>query len=103
MCRIERGYESKFRALLRRVNAGKVERRLPRLLLRARKLAAKEGVSHSRALDQIFRRLQKQTDRLQQWRSLWLDEYFVCGQCGKLFWHGTHWQRIQEQLRGVGK
>ena len=34
---------------------------------------------------------------------LWLDEYFVCGRCGKLFWHGTHWQRIQAQLRGVGK
>ena len=21
----------------------------------------------------------------------WLDEYFVCATCGKLFWHGTHW------------
>jgi uncharacterized protein with PIN domain len=36
----------------------------------------------------------------------WLDEYFVCTSCGKLFWHGTHWQRIvkrlEEQLRPVG-
>ena len=36
----------------------------------------------------------------------WLDEYFICASCGKLFWHGTHWQRIverlEEQLRPVG-
>ncbi len=30
----------------------------------------------------------------------WLDDYFVCEACGKLFWHGTHWQRIQRRLRG---
>ena len=29
----------------------------------------------------------------------WLDEYFLCSQCGKLFWHGTHWQRIVGKLR----
>lgn len=28
----------------------------------------------------------------------WLDEYFVCLRCDKLFWHGTHWHRIQSQL-----
>lgn len=28
----------------------------------------------------------------------WLDEYFLCRRCGKLFWHGTHWERIQRQL-----
>jgi hypothetical protein len=28
----------------------------------------------------------------------WLDEYFVCGRCDKLFWHGTHWARIQLAL-----
>ena len=31
----------------------------------------------------------------------WLDDYFVCQRCGKLFWHGTHWQRIRERLRTV--
>lgn len=25
---------------------------------------------------------------------LWIDEYFLCSQCGKLFWHGTHWRKI---------
>ncbi len=33
----------------------------------------------------------------------WLDEYFVCTRCGKLFWHGTHWARIQDQLRSIGR
>jgi uncharacterized protein len=28
----------------------------------------------------------------------WLDEYFVCERCDKLFWHGTHWSRIRRQL-----
>jgi uncharacterized protein len=31
----------------------------------------------------------------------WLDEFFECKQCGKLFWHGTHWQRITSRLKGV--
>ena len=29
----------------------------------------------------------------------WLDEYFLCRRCGKLFWHGTHWERIQRRLK----
>jgi uncharacterized protein len=29
----------------------------------------------------------------------WLNEFFVCRQCGKLLWHGSHWLKIQEQLR----
>jgi uncharacterized protein with PIN domain len=32
---------------------------------------------------------------------LWLDEYFVCASCGKLFWHGTHWSRIRNKLDGL--
>jgi len=30
------------------------------------------------------------------WR--WLDEYFVCSRCDQLFWKGTHWRRIANQL-----
>lgn len=30
---------------------------------------------------------------------VWRDEYFVCRNCGKLFWHGTHWRRIVERLQ----
>ena len=32
----------------------------------------------------------------------WLDQYFQCGRCGQLFWHGTHWQNIQNRLSGLG-
>jgi uncharacterized protein len=28
----------------------------------------------------------------------WLDDYFACSRCGKLFWHGTHWERIRQGL-----
>ncbi len=28
----------------------------------------------------------------------WLDEYFVCCRCDKVFWHGTHWSRIVAAL-----
>jgi hypothetical protein len=31
----------------------------------------------------------------------WLDDYFVCHRCDKLFWHGTHWRRILEKLRAL--
>jgi uncharacterized protein with PIN domain len=31
----------------------------------------------------------------------WLDEYFVCERCDQLFWHGTHWLKIQRQLDEV--
>lgn len=29
----------------------------------------------------------------------WLNEFFICERCGKLFWHGTHWRRIVSQLQ----
>lgn len=28
----------------------------------------------------------------------WLDEYFACSRCGKLFWKGTHWHKIKSEL-----
>ena len=31
----------------------------------------------------------------------WLDAYFVCARCDKLFWHGSHWDRIGERLRNL--
>ncbi|MCS7337965.1 MAG: Mut7-C RNAse domain-containing protein [Verrucomicrobiae bacterium] len=30
------------------------------------------------------------------WR--WKDEFFLCKSCDKLFWHGTHWERITQRL-----
>ena len=37
-------------------------------------------------------------DRIPPKTYCWLDEFFVCRRCDKLFWHGTHWQRIRAQL-----
>lgn len=33
----------------------------------------------------------------------WLNEYFVCNRCGKLFWHGTHWRRIVGSLEAASR
>ncbi len=30
--------------------------------------------------------------------ALWKDEYFVCAACDRLFWQGTHWERIADAL-----
>jgi len=30
----------------------------------------------------------------------WKDEYFLCAGCGRLYWQGTHWQRIAARLQG---
>jgi uncharacterized protein with PIN domain len=41
---------------------------------------------------------EKMRDRIppRTWR--WVDDYFICSQCDQLYWHGTHWRNIQEQL-----
>lgn len=31
----------------------------------------------------------------------WLDDYYLCARCGKLFWRGTHWNRIEQQFDGL--
>jgi uncharacterized protein with PIN domain len=28
----------------------------------------------------------------------WIDEYYECSRCGKLFWPGTHWQQVARLL-----
>ncbi len=33
----------------------------------------------------------------------WRDEYFICARCDKLFWHGTHWQRILGALAALNR
>lgn len=38
-------------------------------------------------------------DRIPPRTYTWLSEYYRCGACDKLFWRGTHWQRIESELR----
>ena len=42
-------------------------------------------------------------DRIPPRTYRWLDEFFVCDRCGKVFWHGTHWQRIRGELEALAK
>lgn len=37
-------------------------------------------------------------DRIPPKTRRWLDEYYACRRCNQLFWHGTHWERIQRRL-----
>jgi uncharacterized protein with PIN domain len=32
----------------------------------------------------------------------WLEHFYECARCGRLFWEGTHWQRIADELRATG-
>ena len=51
-----------------------------------------------------LRRIDKESacERIPPRTYRWLDEYFICSRCGQLFWHGTHWLRIERQLEGIG-
>lgn len=40
-------------------------------------------------------------DRIPPRTYRWLDAYFVCTRCHKLFWHGTHWLRIRKSLEQI--
>jgi hypothetical protein len=37
-------------------------------------------------------------DRIPPRTARWKDEYFLCDGCGRLFWRGTHWERIAARL-----
>lgn len=44
-------------------------------------------------------------DRIPPRTLKWLNEYYMCVDCGNLFWHGTHWKRIRpviEELKNRG-
>jgi uncharacterized protein with PIN domain len=32
----------------------------------------------------------------------WQEEFWECDRCRRVFWKGTHWQRIESQLRQAG-
>ena len=48
-------------------------------------------------LDAITR--EEAGDRIPPRTARWLNQFHACTACGKLYWEGTHWQRIQAALR----
>ena len=40
-------------------------------------------------------------DRIPPKTYRWRDEYYLCARCGKLFWHGTHWESIENRLQSL--
>lgn len=38
-------------------------------------------------------------DRVPPRTRAWLDKFWECNRCRKVFWHGTHWDRIAKALR----
>jgi uncharacterized protein with PIN domain len=58
---------------------------------RAPRCMACGGALESVAKEAVSERIPPRTAR-------WKDEYFVCGSCGRLFWQGTHWERIRARL-----
>ncbi len=62
------------------------------LALREPRCMACGGALVARAKDDVRPRIPPRT-------ALWKDEYFVCAGCDRLFWRGTHWERIEATLR----
>ncbi len=57
------------------------------LALRAPRCMACGGELRRESKEHLTTRIPPRTYR-------WLDAYYVCARCGKIFWHGTHWARI---------
>src|ERR1035437_5497767 len=55
--RIRRGYEDRFRALLRRARARRLEQGVQWLVVRGRRLSASDGISLADALAQVYEQL----------------------------------------------
>ena len=40
-------------------------------------------------------------ERIPPRTALWLDEYFICTDCGKLYWRGTHYPKIMQKIDAI--
>ncbi len=52
------------------------------------------GVLEARTKEAVAERIPPRTAR-------WKDDYWTCRSCSRLFWKGTHWERIARALEGV--
>lgn len=48
----------------------------------------------------LLRRTEKAAvaDRIPPRTAAWIDEYYICSGCGKLYWRGTHYRRLRELI-----
>lgn len=46
---------------------------------------------------------EKVLERIPPKTARWQDEYFICRDCGKLYWHGTHYPRLQATVARILK
>ena len=44
--------------------------------------------------DEVYERIPPKT-------ALWLDEYFICTTCGKLYWRGTHYPKLMQKIDAI--
>jgi uncharacterized protein with PIN domain len=44
--------------------------------------------------DEVYERIPPKT-------ALWLDEYFICTDCGKLYWRGTHYPKLMQKIDAI--
>lgn len=47
-----------------------------------------------------LRRVEKEAsrERIPPKTYRWLEDFYECARCNKLFWHGTHWRKIMDRL-----
>src|SRR5262245_5863864 len=62
-----------------------------RLALRPARCMDCGGVLEAVAKGEVHQRIPPRT-------ALWKDDYFICAGCEKLYWEGTHWERIRGRL-----
>ncbi len=73
-----------------------------RLVLRRWNLPLREPLCMkcSGALERVDKEAVR--DRIPPRTYRWLEEYYLCQTCGRLFWRGTHWHRIAHRLKDLG-
>jgi len=74
--------------------------RLEQLAMVMRELGLPRRTPRCMACGGELRAVEKRavSDRIPPRTARWKDEYFVCADCDKLFWRGTHWERIAAGL-----
>lgn len=85
-------------ALLVPLNAGKYEQ----FNFVTRRLTLPQKQPRCMACGGELARVEKESvrERIPPRTYPWLDEYYECRRCHKLFWPGTHWQKVAKQLAG---